>query len=44
MEANQAVNPLDLTRSTSVYKEGSVKPLPSSSPTEKEIYIPITGA
>ena len=39
IEANQAVYPLNLTRSNTVYKEGSVKPLPSFSPTEEEIYI-----
>ena len=39
MEANQAVYPLDLSRSTTFYKEGSVKALPSFSPTEEEIYI-----
>jgi hypothetical protein len=45
MEANQAVYPINLTRSTTVYKEGSVKPLPSFRPTDESIeYIPISGA
>ena len=39
IEANQAVYPLDLTRSTTVWKEGSVKPLPSFSAKEEERYL-----
>ena len=39
IEANQAVYPLDLTRSTTVWKEGSVKPLSSFSAKEEKIYL-----
>ena len=39
IEANQAVYPLNLTRSTTVWKKGSVKPLSSFSAKEDKRYL-----